>query len=95
MCADSPGTFSGPSATPKCASDKNYAKLTFTLWTVRRRREHRLGPSSDRLALGADSPLVEKLENPKVTGSVKRIFSVLADHPGCTTGRSATTLSDI
>jgi hypothetical protein len=28
-------------------------------------------------------------------GSVKCFFSVLADHPGCTTGPSATTLSDI
>jgi hypothetical protein len=30
-----------------------------------------------------------------VTGSVKCIFSVLADHPGCTIGPSATALSDI
>jgi hypothetical protein len=34
-------------------------------------------------------------KNPKATGSVKCIFSVLADRPGCTTGLSATSLSDI
>jgi hypothetical protein len=51
--------------TPRCASDRNYAKLAFTLWTVRRRREHRLGPSSDRPASGADRPLVEKTEKPE------------------------------
>jgi hypothetical protein len=51
--------------TPRCALDKNYAKLAFTLWILRRRREHRLGPSSDRPASGADRPLVEKTEKPK------------------------------
>jgi hypothetical protein len=38
---------------------------------------------------------VKTQKNPKVTGSVKCIFSVLADHPGCTTGPSAIALSDI
>jgi hypothetical protein len=33
-CVDRPGPSGGPSATPRCASDRNYAKLTFTLWTV-------------------------------------------------------------
>jgi hypothetical protein len=34
-------------------------------------------------------------KNPKVTGSVKCIFSVLADRPGCTARLSTTALSDI
>jgi hypothetical protein len=38
---------------------------------------------------------VRSLKNPKVTGSVKCIFSVLADRLGCTAGPSATALSDI
>jgi hypothetical protein len=85
----------GPYATPRCASDRNNAKHTFTLRTVRRRREHRPGPSSDHPASGAYRPLVEKLENPKVTGSVKCIFSVLADRPGCTAEPSTTAVSNI
>jgi hypothetical protein len=71
-----------PSATPRCASDRNYAKHAFTLRIVRRRREHRPVPSSDRPTSGTDRSIVEKPENPKVMGSVKCIFSVLADHPG-------------
>jgi hypothetical protein len=51
---------------------------------------------ADRPASGADRPVVVKPEkNPKVTGSVKFIFSVLVDHPGCTAGPSVTALSDI
>jgi hypothetical protein len=38
---------------------------------------------------------VKTQKNPKVTGSVKCIFSALVDRPGCTNGPSATTLSDI
>ena len=38
---------------------------------------------------------VKNQKNPKVTGSVKCIFSVLADRPGCTTGPSTTALSNI
>jgi hypothetical protein len=38
---------------------------------------------------------VKNLKNPKVTGSVKCIFSVLADRPGCTTGPSTTAVPDI
>jgi hypothetical protein len=34
-------------------------------------------------------------KNPKVTGSVKCIFSILADRPGCTAAPSATALADI
>jgi hypothetical protein len=68
--------------TPRCSSDRNYAKLTFTLQTVRRRREHRPGPSSDCPASGVDSPLVEKLENPKGDRFGKIYFSVLTDRPG-------------
>jgi hypothetical protein len=91
MCADRPGPYGGPSKTTRCASDRNYAKLTFTLLIVRRRGEHRLGASSDCLASGAD----RNQRNPKVTGSVKFIFSVLADRPGSTAGPSTTSLSDI
>jgi hypothetical protein len=76
-------------------SDRYNAKLAFTLQTVRRRREHRLGQSSDRPASGVDRPLVENPENPKVTSSVKYIFSILVDCPGCMTGPSATALFDI
>jgi hypothetical protein len=36
---------------------------------------------------------VEKPENPKVTGLVKCIFSVLADRPGCMTGPSVNALN--
>ena len=51
---------------------------------------------ADRPASGADRPVVVKPEkNPKVTGSVKFMFSVLVDRLGCTTGPSTTTLSDI
>jgi hypothetical protein len=38
---------------------------------------------------------VKTRKNPKVTGSVKCIFSVLVDRPGCTTGPSATVVPDI
>jgi hypothetical protein len=59
-----------------------------TLRTVRRRSEHR--PAS-----GADRSVGENQKNTKVTGSVKCNFSVHADRLGCTTGPSATTLSNI
>jgi hypothetical protein len=39
-----------------------------TLWTVRRRSEHRPRPSTDRPASGADRPVGENQKNPKVTG---------------------------
>jgi hypothetical protein len=42
-----------------------------------------------------DSPLVENKKNPKVSGSVKFIFSVIIDCPGYTTEPSMTTLSGI
>jgi hypothetical protein len=38
---------------------------------------------------------LKNLKNLKVTASVKCIFSVLADRPGCTVGSSVTALSDI
>jgi hypothetical protein len=68
------GPSGGPSATPRCASHRNNAKLAFTLRTVRRRREHGPGPSSDRLSLGADRPLVEKPEKPEGDGFGKMHF---------------------
>ena len=75
------GPSSGPFVTPRCALDRNYAKLVFTLRTVWRRREHRpgtkLGPSANHLP-------IENKRNPKVTSSIKFIFSVLANRPRCT-----------
>jgi hypothetical protein len=53
-----------------------------TVQTVRWRSEHRPRPSADRPALGADRSVDENQKNPKVTGSVKCIFSVLANRPG-------------
>jgi hypothetical protein len=95
LCADRPGPSGGPSATPRCASDRNYAKHAFTLWTIRRRKEHRPEPSSDRPASGADRPPVEKPEKPEGDRFGKMHFSVLTDRPGCTLRPSTTTLSDI
>ena len=66
-----------------------------TLRTVRWKSKHRPRPSADRPASGADRPVGENQKNPKVTGSVKCIFSVLTDRPGCTIGPSVTALSDI
>jgi hypothetical protein len=59
-------------------------KHKLTLRTIRRRSKHRPGPGSDRPASGVDRSVVEKTENPEVKGSVKCIFSVLADCPRCT-----------
>jgi hypothetical protein len=70
-------------------------KTTLLLQTVRRKREHRPGSSSDYPVSGTDRPLVENLEKPEGDGFSKIQFSVLADHPGCTTGPFATDLSDI
>jgi hypothetical protein len=39
--------------------------------------------------------LLKTQKNPKVTGSVKCIFSILTDRQVCTTGPSVTALSDI
>jgi hypothetical protein len=74
MCADRSGPSGRPSATPRCALDRNYAKLAFTLQTVRRRREHHPGPSADCPASGADRPLVEKPEKPEGDGFGKMHF---------------------
>jgi hypothetical protein len=62
-----------------------------TLRTVRRESKHRPRPRADHLASGADRPVGEEPKNPKVMGSVKMNYSVLADRPGCTTRPSATT----
>jgi hypothetical protein len=70
-------------------------KHVLLLRTIRKRGEHRSGPSSDHPALGVDSLVVEKPEKPKGDGFGKMHFSVLADRPGCTDGPSATALSDI
>jgi hypothetical protein len=52
------------------------------------KKEHRPRPSTDRPASCADHPPIENQRNPKVTGSVKFISSVLANRPGCTGGSS-------
>jgi hypothetical protein len=53
-------------------------KQELTLRTVQRKSEHCSGSSSDRAASGADVQSLKKQKNPKVMGSVKCIFSVLA-----------------
>jgi hypothetical protein len=65
LCADRTGPSGGPSATPKWASYRNYAKLTFIRQTVWSRKEHRPGPSSDCPTSGVDRLLIEKTENPE------------------------------
>jgi hypothetical protein len=63
----------GPSATPRCASDRNYAILTFTLDC----RKEKRAPSETNLeppVLGADRLLVEKPEKPKRDGFSKMHF---------------------
>jgi hypothetical protein len=49
-------------------------KHALTLWTVRRRSEHHLGPSSEHPASGADRLVVEKSENPEGDGFGKMHF---------------------
>jgi hypothetical protein len=44
--------------------------------------------------LGTDHPPVENQKNPEVPGSVKFIFNILTDRPGCTIRPSVTALSD-
>jgi hypothetical protein len=87
LCTDRPSPCCGPSVTLGWASYRNTAKTTFTLQTVRRRSEHCPRSSADRLASSTD--------HPKVTGSVKCIFSVLTDRSRCTVGSSATAQTDI
>jgi hypothetical protein len=61
----------GPSVTPRCISDRNYAKSTFPQRTVWKISEDRLAPCAVRPASGADRSPVENHKNPKVPGSVK------------------------
>jgi hypothetical protein len=49
-------------------------KQKLTLRTLRRRSEHRPRPSTDRPALGADCPVVEKPEKPEGDGFGKMHF---------------------
>jgi hypothetical protein len=65
-------------------------KSKSALRTVRRKSKDRPRSHADRPASGADRPVGEEPKNPKVTGSKKMNYSVLADRPGCTTGPSAT-----
>jgi hypothetical protein len=66
------------------------------LRTVRRREEHHSGPSADRPTLWyIPSTRLRTRKNTKVPGSIKLIYSVLADHLGCTAGPSATALFNI
>jgi hypothetical protein len=86
----------GPSATPGWASDRNTAKTQVN--TTDRLMEKR-APSEDQARTVRPQALtirsLKNQKNPKVSGSVKCIFSVLADRPGCTTRPSATALSNI
>jgi hypothetical protein len=96
ICADRPSPCDGPSATLGWASDRNSAK-TYVNTTDRLKEkqapsETKRGPSDLRRG---PSDRCKPEKTPKVTGSVKFIFSVLADRPGCTIGPSATILSDI
>jgi hypothetical protein len=62
-CVDCLSPSDGLPATPRCISDRNYAKCTFLLRTVQKISEDRLTPCADRSALGADRPLVENQKN--------------------------------
>jgi hypothetical protein len=74
LCADRLGPSGGPSATPRWVSDRNYANHTFTLRSVRSRREHCPWPSSDRSISGANCPLIEKSEKTEGDGFGKNAF---------------------
>jgi hypothetical protein len=94
MCGPS-GPFRRTVRHTKVCLRQNYAKLTFILRTARKRREHHLGPSSDHPVSSADRPPIENQGNLKVMGSIKFIFSILADHLGCTDGPSKAAFSII
>jgi hypothetical protein len=66
-----------------------------TLRTVRWKSKHRLGPSADRPASGADRPVSAEPKNPKVTGSVKWIIASLRTVRSARPDRSRLPLSDI
>jgi hypothetical protein len=89
LCADRSGLCGGPSATPGWASDRNTAKnIVYTMDYPKEKRassETKRGPSG----------YWKSRTDPKVTGSIKCIFSVLVDRLGCTAGPSVTALSDI
>jgi hypothetical protein len=72
---DRPGPYDGLSTTPMWASDRNYAKHSFTLQTVQRRREHRPGPSLDRPPQTRTVRSLKNQKNLKVEGWVKCILA--------------------
>jgi hypothetical protein len=78
MPTDCPGPSGGPSAMPRSTSDRNCAKLTSLLRTVRQISGYRPAPCADRPASDADSPPVENQRNLKLS---KRIFRAGADRP--------------
>jgi hypothetical protein len=66
-----------------------------TLRTVRWKSKHRLRPSADRPASGADRPVGEEPKNPKVTGSVKWIIASSRTVRGARPDHPRLPLSDI
>jgi hypothetical protein len=60
-----------------------------TLQTVWRESKDSPRPRADRPALGADRPVGKELKKTEGDRFGKMNYSVLADHPGCTTGPSA------
>jgi hypothetical protein len=66
-----------------------------TLRTVRWKSKHRLRPSADRPASGADRPIGAEPENPKVTSLVKWIIASSRTVRGARPDRPWLPLSDI
>jgi hypothetical protein len=82
--------------TPRCISDRNYANLRTS--TTDCSKERRTPYGTKRGPSGPQERTVLPLKNqknPKVLGSVKFMFSVLEDRPGCTARPSATAVSNI
>jgi hypothetical protein len=89
ICVDRSGLCDGPSATLGWASDRNSAK-TYVNTTDRLKEkqapsETKRGPSG--LRRGPSDRCKTRKNPPKVTGSVKFIFSVLADRTGARSDR--------
>jgi hypothetical protein len=94
LSADPLGPSGEPSATPRCTSDRNYANFRFS--TMDYPKERRDSKTKCVWPSGADRPPVQnQKKNPKISGLVKFIFNVIADHPGCIARSSETALSDI
>jgi hypothetical protein len=74
----------------KAPQTRTMLKTILLLWTVWRREEHRPRPSTDHPNSGAYCLSIENQRNSKVMGSIKLIFSILADRPRCSTRPSVT-----